>query len=74
MRLDSVGGLDKGLVSTEALASCQHRQDEGSIQTMEVIRARIVLIPGPRPPIDTHQSMDAKQISISQYSLPCPAS
>lgn len=32
------------------------------------------LIPGPGLAIDTHQSMDAKQISISQYSLPRPTS
>lgn len=32
------------------------------------------LIPGPRLPIDTHQSTDAKQISITQYYLPPPSS
>lgn len=74
MRLDSGGGLGKGLVSTAAIASCQRHHDEGSTQAVEVIRARTPLIPGPRLPIDTHQSVDTKQISISQYSLPRPAS
>lgn len=72
MRPDSSGGLrgkkGPGVNSSPSVVSA------ASVWTKEVIRARSALIPGPWPPIDTHQNTDAKQISISQYSLPASAS